>query len=74
MFTDQVHVECRSCPVRGAHCDDCMVTALWSLPVPQRLDPDERYAVDLLVAAGLVSPAGAAAAQVSHERQERRVV
>lgn len=74
MFTDEVHVECRTCPVRGTHCADCMVTALWSLPVPDRLDAAERQAVDLLVASGLVTPAGAAAARVSDERQVRRVV
>lgn len=74
MFSDEVHVECRTCPVRGTHCADCVVTALWSLPVPQRLDAAERRAVDLLVAGGLVSAAGAAAARVRDEARVRRVV
>lgn len=69
----EVLVACRSCPVRQTHCADCMVTALWQLPVPERLDDRERGAVDLLVEHGLVSAAGAAAAHVQDDRV-RRVV
>ncbi|WP_170119742.1 hypothetical protein [Branchiibius hedensis] len=50
-----------------------MVTALWQLPVPQRLDDRERRAVDLLVGHGLVSVAGAAEAHVHDERVRRGV-
>lgn len=72
-YPDEVLVECRKCPVRRTHCDDCMVTALWQLPVPERLDDRERRAVDLLVGYGLVSVAAAAAARV-HDERVRRVV
>ena len=57
-------VECDTCPVRDIRCDDCMVTALRSLPVVPLLrladgalplDPAEERAVARFVAAGLVS-------------------
>ncbi|MFC6713543.1 hypothetical protein [Branchiibius cervicis] len=50
-----------------------MVTALWQLPVPQRLDERERAAVDLLVGHGLVSVTAAADARVHDERVRRGV-
>ncbi|WP_291524792.1 hypothetical protein [Branchiibius sp. NY16-3462-2] len=49
------------------------MTALWQLPVPQRLDDRERRAVDLLVGHGLVSVAAAADARVADERVRRGV-
>ena len=54
-------VDCDRCPVRGTRCDDCVVTALASLPVvvlsdgQLPLDAGERRAVDRFVAAGLLS-------------------
>jgi hypothetical protein len=52
-----VIIECSSCPVRGHHCGDCMVTALVDPPTAQlRLDAAERTAVTHFVRAGLVSP------------------
>jgi hypothetical protein len=54
-------VDCDRCPVRGTRCDDCVVTALASLPVvvlsdgELPLDAGERRAVDRFVAAGLLS-------------------
>lgn len=61
-------VDCESCPVRGHHCADCMVTALTRIPMPALravddavapedsvpLDPAERRAASVLLAAGLV--------------------
>ncbi len=60
-------VDCESCPVRDHHCADCMVTALTRIPLPALrpvadvadpgsvpLDPAERRAVSVLLAAGLV--------------------
>lgn len=63
--TGLMSVECRTCPVRELHCDDCMVPVLLSLSDPARrpdtaLDPDERAAVTRLVGAGLVAPEEAA--------------
>lgn len=58
-------VECDTCPVRHVRCDDCIVTALRSLPVVPLLrladgelplDPSEERAVARFVAAGLVLP------------------
>jgi hypothetical protein len=63
-------VDCDRCPVRGTRCDDCVVTALASLPVvvlsdgELPLDAGERWAVDRFVAAGLV-PAEAAGTLVA---------
>jgi hypothetical protein len=63
-------VDCERCPVRGTRCDDCVVTALASLPVvvlsdgELPLDAGERRVVDRLVAAGLVS-AGVAGSLVA---------
>ena len=54
-------VDCDRCPVRGSRCDDCIVTALASLPVvvlsdgELPLDAGERRAVDRFLRAGLLS-------------------
>jgi hypothetical protein len=54
-------VDCDTCPVRHVRCDDCLVTALQTLPLSGPadaslpLDPSERRAVDRFVAAGVVS-------------------
>ncbi|MBO1766883.1 MULTISPECIES: hypothetical protein [Allobranchiibius] len=72
-----MHIECRSCPARDRHCADCMVTVLLQMPVPRTdahdadadLAPDEqeRRGLEVLVAAGLVSPADAYAARAVRE-------
>ncbi|MDE9366754.1 hypothetical protein PZ938_14160 [Luteipulveratus sp. YIM 133132] len=60
-------VDCRTCPVRGTHCEDCMVTAMLTIsPHDLPLDPAEREAVTALVSAGLVSP------QEAHRAQARK--
>lgn len=64
---DLMTIQCRSCPVRGTHCDDCMVTALLQLPQARGepgphdlpLDAEDRACVDRFVASGLLSAAGA---------------
>ncbi len=63
-------VECRTCPVRELHCDDCMVPVLLSLSeAPGRrgsaLDAEERAAVTRLVRAGLVDAETAARARAT---------
>ena len=71
-----MHIECQSCPVRDQHCADCMVTVLLEMPAPRMgiaafdLTPDEheRRGLDVLVAAGLVSPAEAYAARAVREQ------
>lgn len=70
-------VDCQACPVRDRHCADCMVTALTMIPMPTLrpvgepdpspedlapLDPGERRAVSVLLAAGLVDRDAAARA------------
>ncbi|MEX1907105.1 hypothetical protein L6241_02185 [Janibacter sp. Y6] len=64
MKPDVMRVDCRTCPVQGIGCDDCMVTALLDprsagvepeLAGQVPLDAAEREAVGRLVAAGLVS-------------------
>jgi hypothetical protein len=67
--TTMMLVDCESCPVREHHCADCMVTALTRIPIPGLravddpvapddsvpLDPAERRAASVLLAAGLVN-------------------
>lgn len=80
-------VDCQACPVRDVHCADCMVTALTRIPMPTlrpveeraasdtlALDPAERRAMAVLVAAGLVDRAEAehASARVERGTAERR--
>jgi hypothetical protein len=50
-------IDCDSCRVRGPACGDCVVTVLLGAP-PEgvRLDPEERTALDVLAASGLVPP------------------
>ncbi|NNG39830.1 hypothetical protein HJ588_11160 [Flexivirga sp. ID2601S] len=51
-----MQIDCETCPVRERQCAECMVTALLELaPLEQRLDDDERHAVDTLAAAGLIT-------------------
>ena len=50
-------IDCDSCRVRGPACGDCVVTVLLgSPPEGVRLDPEERDALDVLAASGLVPP------------------
>jgi hypothetical protein len=50
-------IDCDRCRVRGAGCGDCVVTFLLGGPPPDaRLSEDERHALDVLSAAGLVPP------------------
>jgi len=67
-------VDCRTCPVRGQGCDDCVVTVLLGAPgsreflsaaAPETsaglaLDAAESKVVSLFVGAGLIQPAAVA--------------
>ncbi|MGG5261056.1 hypothetical protein [Phycicoccus avicenniae] len=69
---DVMTVDCRTCPVRELHCDDCMVPVLLSLTAPgsrsdTALDAEERAAVTRLVRAGLVDPETAGTARARLE-------
>lgn len=80
---DVMTVDCRTCPVRELHCDDCMVPVLLTLTAPgarsdTSLDAEERAAVTRLVHAGLVDPETASTARARLEpghaaRAERAV-
>lgn len=50
-------IDCDTCQVRGIGCSDCVVTVLLGGP-PQgvSLNDEERRAVEVLAAAGLVPP------------------
>ncbi len=52
-----IHIDCDSCAVRGLACGDCVVTFLLGGP-PQgvEVDAEERRALDVLAAGGLVPP------------------
>ncbi len=69
---DVMTVDCRTCPVRELHCDDCMVPVFLTLTEPgtrseTSLDPEERAAVTRLVRAGLVDAETAARARARLE-------
>ena len=50
-------IDCDSCSVRGIGCGDCVVTVLLGGPPDEvTLNDEERRAVEVLAAAGLVPP------------------
>jgi hypothetical protein len=50
-------IDCDACRVRGPACGDCVVTVLLGAPPDGvRLDPEQRQALDVLAASGLVPP------------------
>jgi len=50
-------IDCDACRVRGPACGDCVVTVLLGAPPDGvRLDAEERDALDVLAASGLVPP------------------
>jgi hypothetical protein len=50
-------IDCDRCTMRGIGCGDCVVTVLLGgPPYGVELDDDERHAIDVLAAAGLVPP------------------
>lgn len=58
-----MQIDCETCPVRRRRCDDCMVTALLQLaPLEQRLDDEERRAIDAFAGVGLIGATEAASA------------
>jgi len=85
-----VFVECASCPVRGVHCGDCVITALHGVTVAvdprdavagpddesglAALDVSERLAVHAFVASGLLSAARAHALRAQVRAPGRRAV
>ncbi len=55
---DSLFIDCRSCPVRGRHCGDCVVPTLFLQATPELpLDAGERQAVGVFAAAGLLDAA-----------------
>ncbi len=52
-----MQIDCDTCEVRGLACGDCVVTfLLGSAPEGVELDREERAALDVLAASGLVPP------------------
>ncbi len=49
-------IDCDTCVVRGLACHDCVVTVLLGPPPELTFDDDERRALDVLAAGGLVPP------------------
>ena len=49
-------IDCDTCAVRGLACHDCVVTVLLGPPPELGFDDDERRALDVLAAGGLVPP------------------
>lgn len=53
---EPILVDCDSCAVRGRGCADCVVTVLMGGPPEVLVDPEERRAIEVLAASGLVPP------------------
>lgn len=51
-----VHIDCDSCAVRGAACQDCVVTVLLGPPPELAFDDDDQRALATLADSGLVPP------------------
>lgn len=49
-------IDCDTCVVRGLACHDCVVTVLLGPPPELAFEDDERRAIDVLAAGGLVPP------------------
>lgn len=49
-------IDCDTCVVRGLACHDCVVTVLLGPPPELTIDEEERRALDVLAAGGLVPP------------------
>jgi hypothetical protein len=50
-------IDCDACAVRGAGCDDCVISVLLGPPdQPVEFDPTERVALVRLADAGLLPP------------------
>lgn len=49
-------IDCDTCVVRGLACHDCVVTVLLGPPPELTFEDDERQALDVLAAGGLVPP------------------
>src|SRR5689334_365971 len=49
-------IDCDTCIVRGLACHDCVVTVLLGPPPELTFDDEERRALDVLAAGGLVPP------------------
>jgi hypothetical protein len=49
-------IDCDTCLVRGLACHDCVVTVLLGPPPELAFEDDERRALDVLAAGGLVPP------------------
>ena len=49
-------IDCDTCVVRGLACHDCVVTVLLGPPPELTIDDEERRALDVLAAEGLVPP------------------
>lgn len=70
--TSSMTISCNGCPVRGSHCEECMVTALLdptatgaSGDLPP--DPDERRVVADLVRLGMLGEEEALSARARRE-------
>jgi hypothetical protein len=46
-------IDCDTCAVRGTACAGCMMSAMLDAPAPvERLDPEERRAIEVFARAG----------------------
>ena len=53
---EPTRIDCDTCVVRGPACNDCVVSVLLGPPPELTLGDEERRALDVLAAGGLVPP------------------
>lgn len=53
---DATRIDCDTCVVRGPACNDCVITVLLGPPPELAFDEEERRALEVLAAGGLVPP------------------
>ncbi len=56
LWNVNTRIDCDTCVVRGLACHDCVVTVLLGPPPELTIDEEERRALDVLAAGGLVPP------------------
>lgn len=68
MSEASTQIDCDTCPVKGLHCDECVMTAFLAIESGELpLDAVERRAVSVFAGAGLITPEEAQSATARTE-------
>ena len=71
---ETLHVDCGSCLLRGAACDDCFVSVLLGPDEGYEFSPAEQDAVSALAGCGLIPPLRLTAGRTPTDTLARRIV